>query len=122
MTDTVTVADVAAYLSGQATDPELDRFFELSHQRTRFLNTARAAMITAGNTVRIQGMSPQYLNGLQGTVGPINPSRKGPYTTLLLDAASTAKLRKAAKRYYIPADAETFDLEGIPLSCCVPQE
>ncbi|MFF4924310.1 hypothetical protein ACFY4B_27310 [Kitasatospora sp. NPDC001261] len=122
MTSTVTVADVAAYLASQATDPEIDRFFELSHQRTKFLNSARAAMLTTGDAVRIQGMSPKYLNGLQGKVGPINTSRKGPYTTLLLDKASTAKLRKASKSYYIPADAEDFGLEGIPLSCCVPQE
>ena len=116
----VALPDVIGFIVSEATDGELDRITDAIRQRQRALRALRAATVSVGAQVRIRGLSPKYLNGLEGVVESITKSSGD----VRLSRVSTARLRvrmAAATfrgRFYIRADEEHYLLTRVPLSCC----
>ena len=116
----VALPDVIGFIVSEATDGELDRITDAIRQRQRALRALRAATVSVGAQVRIRGLSPKYLNGLEGVVESITKSSGN----VRLSKMSTARLRGTTKsstsrtRFYIRDDEEHYLLAGVPLSCC----
>lgn len=110
----LTISDVLSYLHNQADQQDLDSITQASRTRRKALGEQQAAVVRIGLTVRLDGLSPNYLNGLTGTVS----SLAGTHAQVRLDTASTRKLRTSSRRFHIPADTEEHLLGGIPKACC----
>lgn len=117
-TTTSTFSLALEYVRNHAGNTELEVIFDAASARREELQQIEAAKLTVGATVTIDGVSPKYLNGLSGTIDSLHGSRAG----VMLDAASTARLRSASKRYYVPTDVDQFLLSGIPKVCCAVTE
>jgi hypothetical protein len=118
MPTTPTLAVATDFILSHATEQDLTRITEAVKQRRAALAAVRTASLTTGTPVRIANISPRYLNGLTGTLGRID----GKHATVILDAESTDRLRftPSNKRFDVPFDTASFDLPGVPLSCCLP--
>lgn len=81
--------------------------------------TELSMQLEIGRTVRIDGISPRYLNGLTGRVSEIQRGTGKPTATVTLDVASTARLRATGRRF-VPPQEQNHPLGGIPLVCCKP--
>ena len=116
---TVTLPGVIGFIIN-ATDDELDRIADAIRQRQRALRALQAAAVSVGAQVRLKGLSPKYLNGLEGVVESIAKSS----CNIRLSKLSTARLRVTTKsstfhtRFYIRDDEEHYLLTRVPLSCC----
>ena len=73
-----TYADVLAYVS-TATREEISGIHDAANARSRMLRDIRtaqaAATIKVGDKVTLGGLSPKYLNGLQGEVKALDGKR-----------------------------------------------
>jgi len=114
-----TVNDVFEFIDTLTEERQLDSIQTALNDRRKTLRARRAASVQIGDLVEIANITPKTLSGLTGTVQSI----KGKYATVLLDAKSTTKLRFSRIRQsrLVASTAENHPLDGIPLSCCVPQ-
>ena len=107
------VNDVIGFVAGHATEDDLNTILDAIKLRRSVLKNARQAELTVGTWVETTGLSPKYCNFLQGEL-----IGKGKSSTVLLDERSTSRLRiSGAKRFYIPASTERYELTGIPAGC-----
>lgn len=111
-------ADITAtlqFITLRATDEDLERIFNATKQRRKTLGAARAATVTVGATVTIDGIRPKYLCGLAGEVQSI----RGAKADILLDEASTKRLRiDGWQRFPMTAETARYVVRGVPLQCC----
>lgn len=116
----ITLADVLGFIIDGSTAGDLERITDMVRQRQRALRALQAAAVSVGAQVRIKGLSPKYLNGLEGVVESITKSSGN----VRLGKLSTGRLRVTTKsstyrtRFYIRDDEEHYLLAGVPLSCC----
>ena len=116
----VALPDVIGFIVSEATDGELGQITDAIRQRQRALRALQAAAVSVGAQVRIKGLSPKYLNGLEGVVESITKSSGN----VRLSKLSTVQLRVAMAtstfrgRFFVRADEEHYLLTGVPLSCC----
>ncbi|MEX5711858.1 hypothetical protein AB1484_27085 [Parafrankia sp. FMc6] len=114
-----TLQSATDFVLSHATDDDLTRLAAAIKQRRTALASIRTATLTTGATVRIANIKPKYLDGLTGRIVQID----GKHATVALDADadSTDRLRYTSQsRYIMPTEATSFDLRGIPLTCCLP--
>lgn len=119
MTATTTpssVTEVLDYVHSRADEQDLEALLQAVKTRRNVLGEQRAATVRNGTEVRLDGLSPKYLNGLTGTV----VSTKGNRADVRLDKASTNKLRYAGRKFYVNANEEEYLLTGVPKQCCLP--
>lgn len=114
----ITLSEVLEFISTQADDTDIERIYTFAKDRTRQLRDLRAAQVSVGANVRLANLSPKYLNDLTGEVISISGKR----CTVRLTKKSTETLRWASQRFVVPAGIECYELGGVPLSSCVPQE
>lgn len=112
-----TVDDVIRFLNGCADMTVLRTIARQASRRQKQVETRAAASAEIGTAVTLVGLSPQYLNGLSGTIDSRSMRGKA-RVDVRLDAASTAALRaRNARRFYIAPDAETYVVHGVPIDC-----
>jgi hypothetical protein len=84
--------------------------------RQKALNSLRAADVSVGDQVRLVGLSPKYLNGLEGVVKSFHNRER---CNVRLSLLSTEHLRMAGRvRFHMSPDDHHYLLAGIPLSAC----
>ncbi|MFE9769786.1 hypothetical protein ACFYPC_35580 [Streptomyces sp. NPDC005808] len=91
---------------------------EAATSRLLQLDAARKPVITPGRTGRIDtSIRPACLRRLTGTVQ--QPNRTGTRFDFLLDADSTAQLRRDPRntRFQIPESVKRFRLSKVPAAC-----
>lgn len=114
---TPTLQSATDFVLSHATDDDLTRLAAAIKQRRPALASIRTATLTTGVAVRIANVKPKYLDGLTGRIAQID----GKHATVALDADSIDRLRYTSQsRYVVPTEATSFDLRGIPLTCCLP--
>jgi len=107
------LSDALNFILTGASNEDLTRVIEAIKSRRSILSTINAASVTVGASVKLDGLSPKYLNGLTGTVSSIS----GRSATINLDARSTQDLRwSGRKRFFINDGVTEYPLGGIPLS------
>lgn len=107
------LSDALNFILTGASNEDLSRVIEAIKNRRTILSTINAAAVTVGAAVKLDGLSPKYLNGLTGTVASIS----GRSATITLDARSTTDLRwNGRRRFFIAEGATEYPLGGIPLS------
>jgi hypothetical protein len=112
-TAAVTLSDALNFILTSASNEDLSRVIDGIKSRRTILQTINAASVSIGASVKLDGLTPKYLNGLTGTVASIN----GRSATIKLDERSTKELRwSGRKRFFIAGDATEYPLGGIPLS------
>lgn len=109
--------DVVNYVLERADKSDLDAIAQAIDQRRREWQEKAPAAVTVNATVTTSNVFPTYLAGLTGVVKAITPGDVQ-YVTLTLDQASTNKLAASSKAHAHLAGRSSFDLPGIPLSCC----
>lgn len=103
------------FVLSHASREDLSRIGEAIKQRRVILGTIAAASVATGSSVRLDGLSPKYLNGLTGTVKTLDAKS----AAVELDETSTEKLRwDGFRKYTVPDDTKRYLLRGVPLSCC----
>lgn len=109
-----TLTDAMTFVQDHADEEALKRLQGAMRARHEVLAQRRAADVTVGCTVRLDGLRPQYLNGLTGEVlaTPDGCAR------IRLDEKSTEDLRYAGRKYHVPAGVTNYELGGVPLTCC----
>lgn len=119
MSQPITLTDAVAFIAQHATADDLDQVYAAAKQRTRTLRTiaaAAAASLPVGASVRLDGLSPKYLNGLTGVL----KSTTGGRAVVTLDKESTSLLGFSSRRFYAAAGKDSYDLGGLPLSTVHP--
>ncbi|MEX5635569.1 hypothetical protein [Parafrankia sp. FMc2] len=112
-----TLQSATDFVLSHSTDDDLTRLAATIKQRRTALASIRTATLTTGATVRIANIKPKFLDGLTGRIVQID----GTHATVALDADSTDRLRHTSQsRYIMPTETTSFDLRGIPLTCCLP--
>ena len=111
------LSDIVNYVLERADESDLDAVAQAIDQRRRELQDRPPAAVTVNATVTISNIFPAYLAGLSGVVKAITPGDVQ-YVTLTLDQASTNKLAAVSPTYAHLADRDSYDLPGIPLTCC----
>lgn len=107
------LTDALNFILSSASNEDLSRVIDGIKSRRGILQTLNAASVSVGASVKLEGLSPKYLNNLTGIV----VSMSGRSATIKLDARSTQDLRwSGRKRFFIAADATEYPLGGIPLS------
>lgn len=106
-----TITDVLSFILESATREDIDRIWAAARDRQKALGRLDAAKVTKGAAVRLDGLSPKYLNGLTGHVVDINGSR----CTVLLDQPSAERL--SFRRFIVRAEDGTYRMGGIPTQC-----
>ena len=115
-----TLADVLGFIIDGSAAGDLERITDMVRQRQRALRALQAAAVSVGAQVRIKGLSPKYLNGLEGVVESITKSSGN----VRLSKLSTVQLRVSVAastfrgRFFVRDDEERYLLTGVPLSCC----
>jgi hypothetical protein len=99
------------FILTSATEADLERVWDAAKERRKALGRITAASVTVGAQVRLDGLSPKYLNGLAGTVVDI----KGARCTVLLDQSSAERL--SFRRFIVRGEDGTYRMNGIPLQC-----
>jgi len=113
--DPTTLAEAMSFIVNKATGGDLDNLLAAMRNRRSALNSLRAANVAVGDQVRLVGLSPKYLNGLEGVVETINKSR----CNVRLSRLSTEHLRIPGRvRVHMSPDEQHYLLVGIPLSTC----
>lgn len=114
---TPTLADVTAFIASHTSYSDLARLGDCIAQRRRALDAVTAANAAVGMPVRLHGLKIKYFNGLTGTITHLSDT----HATVLLDADSTARLRRdGARTLSIPGDSVNHPLTGVPRPCCRP--
>jgi hypothetical protein len=115
---TFTLSDALGFIASEATEDDCNRIIEVVRGRHKTLTVMRAATLTTGATVTLNGLSPKALNGLRGTVTSIEGQR----ATVLLTEDSTDRLRWSRTRYsgLVASAVREYSLGGVPLGCCHP--
>jgi hypothetical protein len=117
MSEQTTPADVIAFIVARADDTDLSNIIGAVNARRKTLRTIAAASVKPGLAVRLDGLSPKYLNGLTGTVKSV----EGQHCTVTLDAASTERLgwqsRFSLQVRMSQKPDGTYDFGGVPSSC-----
>ncbi|MEY9839444.1 hypothetical protein [Streptacidiphilus sp. EB103A] len=111
-----TFTGVLRFLADSATAEDLVRIEAAVNERRKRLDLARIASIAAKQLVRIDKTREMRFRGLTGTVLSVERTLM-PTASVLLDAPSTARLRKL--RHQIPAGATEFAVT-MPLGCLYP--
>lgn len=106
-------SDVIAFIVARADAVDLDNIINAVKARRKALGQINAAAVRPGVEVRLDGLSPKYLNGLTGTVKSVSGGR----CVVTLDRNSTTSLRYAGQRFRIPTEHMEYDLAGIPTQC-----
>ncbi|MEU2159425.1 hypothetical protein ABZ532_31350 [Streptomyces sp. NPDC019396] len=122
-----TLEQMTAFIVSDADDAALNHIIDAVNTRRkadrRKAEAIAAAKVTKGATVRLDKLSPAYLNGLRGIVAEITHPRRGkPHATVTLDADSTARLRYSGRRFHVAPDVTNYDMHGVPLTCCVTED
>lgn len=109
--------DVLDFISGSTTRDDLAVIAQAMRTRQGVLSTRSAGGVD--DIVKTRNLSPKALNELTGVVQADPNSRSRTRQAILLDEASTARLRRAhLARLDIPQDAKKFLLTGIPIKFC----
>lgn len=112
------LTDVLTFIADKASADDLERIWNAARDRQKTLRAIRAAAVQVGQDVVLDGLSPQTLNGLTGTVLSIAKSSG----QVRLGEASTRRLR-AARLARVPVpDNVTEHVLNVPLSCCLPRD
>lgn len=112
-----TITEAVTFIQDAADESDLDVLMQSINQRSRILAQRRVADVRVGSTVRLERLSPRYLNGLDGEVVSIEGKR----ARVLLDEVSTETLRRAPRsRYRVPLECKRYTLGGVPLTACIP--
>lgn len=114
--ETDQVSAVTAAVLALTSDADLATVLQVVKDR----RTELSMRLEVGKAVRIDGISPKYLNGLTGRISDIQRGTGKPIATVTLDVASTARLRATGRRTFIPPQEQNHPLGGIPLVCCKP--
>jgi hypothetical protein len=107
----VELPDVVTFVLERAAENDLDSIARAMNRRWQELQVIVDATVTIGD------ITPQYLTGLSGVVKAITPGHVR-YVTLTLDQASKNKLAASSTKYAHLAGRDSYDLAGVPLSCC----
>lgn len=111
-----TLADTIDFLHNRATQDDIDAMYPALKRRQKALGDITAATVQVGIEVRLDGLSPKYLNGLAGTVETIDGTHAR--ASVKLDKISTDRLRGRSSRFNIPDILIQYTLSGIPMACC----
>ncbi|MEU7480492.1 hypothetical protein AB0A63_31255 [Lentzea sp. NPDC042327] len=116
---TVNMAGVVSFVLEEADADNLDNLVEAIRSRRQILADIASASLTEGATVTTHNLRPKYLDGLTGAVTTIvrGRGRGRAHATVRLDKASTAELRVRSSKFHHLAGRDSYDLQGIPLSC-----
>lgn len=113
--DPTTLTEAMSFVVNGATEDDLDNLLAAMRRRRSALSSLRAASVSVGDQVRLVGLSPKYLNGLEGVVETINKNR----CSVRLSRLSTDRLRIPGRvRFPMSPDDAHYLLIGIPLSTC----
>lgn len=119
MSTTTQPSDVIAFIAARADETDLDNIINAVKARRTMLGRINAAAVKVGAAVRLDGLSPKYLNGLTGTVSIVSGGR----CSVVLDEHSTTALRYAPRSRYagaiamLPEGEDRYTLSGIPTQC-----
>jgi hypothetical protein len=117
-TATPELPDVVGFVLERADENDLDSIAQAMKSRHGILREKAAAAVTEQATVTIRGIKPKYLTGLSGVVKEIVNGRGTRLATITLDKASIDTLAYSSTRYAFLAGCDSYDLSGVPLSCC----
>ena len=112
----MTITETVAFIYSDATEEDCEAVFTAARERLGTLRKIRAAGVRRGSLVRLEGVSPKYLNGLRGEVAEISGNR----CDVKLDERSLASLRFT--KYGFVGTSGSGLLRGIPKSTCVVEE
>lgn len=110
------VTEVLDYVHSRADEQDLEALIQAVKTRRHVLGEQRAATVRIGTAVRLDGLTPKYLNGLTGTVEATRRNR----ADVRLDKGSTNKLRYAGRKFNVNANVEEHMLMEVPKQCCLP--
>ena len=115
-TGPATLSAVLRFIMDDATERDLENINEALKIRTKALRSIRAANVKIGDQVCLTGLSPKYLNGLEGII----ESATSKHAEVRLSKMSTTKLRDVggSARFMIGQTEVRHLLSGVPLSCC----
>ncbi|MDT7785583.1 MAG: hypothetical protein QOF58_4002 [Pseudonocardiales bacterium] len=116
-TATIELSDIVSFVLERATTDNLDNIAGAIKSRRGILAEIAAANLDEGTPVTLYNLRPKYLTGLTGTVKKIFRGRGEPHATVTLDKDSTAMLAYASTKYVSLAGRDSYDCQGIPLSC-----
>lgn len=116
----LSMSGVVGFIQENADTSDLDTVIEAVKTRRKLLRDQAAAAVKQGMTVTLYDISPKYLVGLRGTVKSIDRHSRKPNAVITLDRESTRTLAFSSTKYTSLADKDSFDLTGVPLSCCKP--
>lgn len=114
---TIELSDLVRFVQERATADNLDNIVDAVKSRRSVLASIAAANLATGAPVTIYNIKPKYLSGLSGTVKEIIRGKGAPYATVTLDEDSTATLAYASTKYASLRDRNSYDYQGIPLTC-----
>lgn len=117
-TATLELADVVGFVLQSAGETDLDGIARAIKSRRSVLREIAAAKVGVTAEVTIADISPKYLNGLSGVVKEIVDGRRGRIATIALDKGSTSTLAYSSSKFRFLAGQESYDLSGVPVSCC----
>lgn len=113
VTTDITLTDVIDFINRVGDEKVLAAVKNAATRRLENARQVRSMAITPGSKVQLDGLSPNYLNGLTGEVATVQGNR----ASVRLDSDSTNTLRfTKQKRFYIAADEETYVIAGVPRS------
>ncbi|GAA2679065.1 MULTISPECIES: hypothetical protein [Actinosynnema] len=110
--------DVVGFVLEHADKSALESITQAVKSRHGVLREKSAAEVTENATVTIRDISPKYLNGLSGVVKKIVRGHGKPHATVTLDKVSTDTLAFSSTKFGHLAGRASYDLTGVPLSCC----
>jgi hypothetical protein len=113
------MVDALTFVANASSDDELDRVVAAVNARRRTLREVRSAAVTIGSVVKIQNLSPAYLNGLTGTV-EAHSRGKRTRVEVRLDETSTKILRFQGGRFQVSAETTEYLLGGVPITSLLP--
>jgi hypothetical protein len=108
------IKDVKNWVITQATADDMEVIKRAMATRKELL----VDEIAEGDSIRLSGLSPKYLNGLTGKFHERGNGRGKSRGSVVLDEASTKVLRvKGRNRFFIPPDNKEYTLGGLPMTC-----
>ncbi|MCI2421136.1 hypothetical protein MOQ72_27200 [Saccharopolyspora sp. K220] len=116
----LTMSGVVGFIQENTDTNDLDTVIESVRTRRKLLRDQAAAAVKEGMTITIYDVSPKYLAGLRDTVKSIDRLSRKPSAVVTLDQESTTTLAFSSMKYASLANKDSFDLTGVPLSCCKP--
>lgn len=122
--DGMKLEDVLAWIRERAEGEDLQTIIRAANTRHKTLAMQRADELTVGMKVETFDIRPAYYSGLRGVLK--ERSSRGSRGSILLDEASTKRLREAyiannkPTYHLIPKDAKEHLLTGVPLGSLKP--